>query len=129
MNEEKNVVNRIFVLCLMSLMLYGCGDNFMNDLLDPGWQQRAAEREKKIEAYFEQNPRLSKDIKNAILNRGIRLGMTKEQVLLSWENSYYRLIKINKTGGPWGVHEQWIYNSYNGPYLYFENGILTSWQD
>ena len=33
---------------------------------------------------------------------------------------------INRTTGAWGVHEQWVYNK---RYLYFENGILTSWQD
>ena len=33
---------------------------------------------------------------------------------------------INKTVGSWGIHEQWIYSSH---FLYFENGILTSWQD
>ena len=34
---------------------------------------------------------------------------------------------INRTVGKWGVHEQWVYG--NGVYLYFENGILTSFQD
>ena len=33
---------------------------------------------------------------------------------------------INRTVGSWGVHEQWVY--YN-LYLYFENGILTSYQN
>jgi len=35
--------------------------------------------------------------------------------------------KVNRSVGVWGVHEQWIYG--NGLYLYFENGILTSYQD
>lgn len=33
---------------------------------------------------------------------------------------------INRTVGTWGVHEQWVY--YN-IYLYFEDGILTSFQN
>ena len=33
---------------------------------------------------------------------------------------------INRTVGKWGVHEQWVYD---GDYYYFENGILTSYQD
>ena len=34
----------------------------------------------------------------------------------------------NRTVGSWGVHEQWVYR--NGDlFVYFENGILTSWQD
>lgn len=33
---------------------------------------------------------------------------------------------INRTVGSWGVHEQWVYGN---TYLYFENGILTSYQN
>ena len=33
---------------------------------------------------------------------------------------------INRTVGSWGVHEQWVYYSI---YLYFEDGILTSYQN
>ena len=33
---------------------------------------------------------------------------------------------INRTVGSWGVHEQWIYGK---TYLYFENGVLTSYQN
>ena len=33
---------------------------------------------------------------------------------------------INRSVGSWGTHEQWVYD---GEYLYFENGKLTSWQD
>ena len=35
---------------------------------------------------------------------------------------------INKTTFSWGVNEQWVYNK-KDIYLYFENGILTSWQE
>lgn len=34
---------------------------------------------------------------------------------------------INRTVGSWGVREQWVYSNEN--YLYFENGVLTSWQN
>jgi len=33
---------------------------------------------------------------------------------------------VNRSTGSWGVHEQWVYGS---NYFYFENGILTAWQD
>ena len=33
----------------------------------------------------------------------------------------------NKSTYSFGVHEQWIYP--NNKYLYFENGVLKSWQD
>lgn len=34
--------------------------------------------------------------------------------------------RINRSVGSYGVHEQWVYGDM---YLYFEDGILTSWQD
>ena len=61
---------------------------------------------------------------NTIINNQIQLGMTKEMVIDSWG----RPDDINRTVGSWGVHEQWVYER-NKTYLYFENGILTSWQD
>jgi len=54
---------------------------------------------------------------------GVRIGMTQEQVRNSnWGNPR----KINKTTGRYGVYEQWVYN---GGYLYFEDGILTTIQN
>lgn len=60
----------------------------------------------------------------AIEKKEIFLGMTKDQVIASWGLPG----KINQSVGGWGVHEQWIYGDY-GPYLYFENNKLKSWQD
>ena len=60
----------------------------------------------------------------------IRIGMTKEMALASWG----RPSDINRTVGSWGVHEQWVYStspaygSIPSNYLYFENGILTTYQ-
>jgi len=52
----------------------------------------------------------------------IRLGATKERVI----SLVGKPDQINRTVGEWGVHEQWVYGR---TYLYFENGILTAWQD
>jgi hypothetical protein len=57
-----------------------------------------------------------------VYQKKIRLGMSKEMVIESWGQPK----DIHRTVGSWGVHEQWIYGE---TYLYFENGILTSWQD
>jgi hypothetical protein len=57
-----------------------------------------------------------------VYEKKIALGMTKEMVIDSWGEPK----DINRTVGSWGIHEQWVYGS---AYLYFENGILTSWQD
>lgn len=78
------------------------------------------------EGYVEAHPDLNLVTKQCILENKIRLGMTKEEVVASWGKPR----DINKTVGSWGVHEQWIYGEFpHSTYLYFENGILTSWQD
>lgn len=58
-----------------------------------------------------------------IIDNKISLGMTKEMVRESWGGPK----DINRTVGSWGIHEQWVYHG--NSYLYFEDGILTSWQD
>lgn len=77
------------------------------------------------ELYVENHPDLEPRIEDAILRGAAVIGMTEEQVIASLGRPY----EINRTVGEWGVHEQWIYSRYYGPYLYFEDGILTSWQD
>lgn len=59
---------------------------------------------------------------NRILSGEIWIGMTSEMA----RDSKGSPNKINKTVGNWGVHEQWVYDN---KYLYFENDVLTSWQD
>ncbi|WP_281846277.1 SH3 domain-containing protein [Olleya namhaensis] len=61
-------------------------------------------------------------IANKILNHRVWIGMTPDMARLSIGNP----LKISKSTGTWGVHEQWIYKN---KYLYFEKGKLTSWQD
>ena len=77
--------------------------------------------------YVKNHPNISNKFKSAILNGEIILGMTDEIVIASWGYPDDK----NRTVGSWGIHEQWIYS--NGvksiTYLYFENGILKSWQD
>jgi hypothetical protein len=63
----------------------------------------------------------SPDIEQSVIERKVRLGMTAEQVIMAWGKPNH----LNKTVGSWGVHEQWVYNS---QYLYFENGVLKSYQ-
>jgi len=64
----------------------------------------------------------SSEIKNNLKNQQIKIGMTYTQVFLSWGAPQ----KMNRDVGAWGVKEQWIYNN---TYLYFENDILTSYQE
>lgn len=55
---------------------------------------------------------------------GVRLGMSKKQVLSS---SWGKPFDINRTISASGTVEQWIYGS--GSYLYFHDGILTTIQN
>ena len=57
-----------------------------------------------------------------ILDGKIWIGMTKEMAEESWGVPS----DINRTVNQYKVHEQWVYSS---RYLYFDDGILTSWQD
>jgi len=50
------------------------------------------------------------------------IGMNKEMATISLGPPN----KVNRTVGAWGVQEQWVYETI---YLYFENGVLTSYQD
>lgn len=63
------------------------------------------------------------EIKSAVLNRKVLLGMTPEQVQMAIGKPK----QINRSVYSFGVHEQWVYN--NGTYLYFENDKMTSFQD
>ncbi len=62
------------------------------------------------------------EIGSKIINHRIWKGMSSEMAKLSIGNPK----DINQTVGDWGIHEQWVYGN---RYLYFENGILKSWQD
>jgi len=64
----------------------------------------------------------SKEMKQLIKDGKIKIGMTQEMVLLSWGQPK----DVNKMVGEWGVHEQWVYGT---NYLYFENGVLSSYQN
>lgn len=56
--------------------------------------------------------------------QGVRIGMTKEEVLLS---NWGKPLDINKTTNVYGTSEQWVYKNNN--YLYFDDGVLTSIQN
>lgn len=61
------------------------------------------------------------EIRKAIEQKRVRKGMTAQQATLSWGKPK----QVNRSAGTRGVYEQWEYGKRN---LYFENGILTSFQ-
>jgi DNA-binding protein H-NS len=89
-------------------------------------QNQAAQAQKRVnELQARRKSLISKygtDAGQKISDRKIWLGMTKEMAEESWGKPR----DINRTVGSWGVKEQWVYSD---AYLYFDNGILNSWQD
>ena len=60
-----------------------------------------------------------------IFRGSIKIGMTQQMV----KESIGSPKDINKSVYSFGVHEQWVYSHNKYEYLYFEDGILTSWQE
>ena len=93
-------------------------------------QKKAADEEKVRQAKLAEENRLNtliiaygKTDGTKIWGGQIWIGMTDTMAYLSKGTPN----DINKSVGSWGTNEQWVYGG--GLYLYFENGILTSWQE
>lgn len=59
-----------------------------------------------------------------VRNEQVRIGMSVCQMLASWGWPQDQ----NRSVGSWGTHVQHVYGQ-GGPYIYTENGRITSWQD
>ncbi|MCZ7607820.1 MAG: hypothetical protein M5U25_17490 [Planctomycetota bacterium] len=86
-------------------------------------EAKEADRLRRIESQPE-------SVRELILAHQVTLGMTAEQVELSWGPPHTK----NRTVTKYGVSEQWVYGyadrwSDTTRYLYFDDDILTSWQE
>ena len=98
-----------------------------NEFIKNALGEIKAEQFKKLE---EDNPKFARLIKKygkataaRIMAKDIWIGMTSEMA----QDALGKPGDINRSTFSWGVHEQCVYS--NGKYLYFEDGVLTSWQD
>lgn len=89
--------------------------------------KKKKEQEEELKKELEKLQRVKEEyIKKAIEKGSVLTGMTREQVIASWgypsdkNTSYYGTV----------IHEQWVYRrgKYDTDYVYFEDGIVTSWQ-
>ena len=80
-------------------------------------------REQKKEAAEAKKKQDEEDLEWA-KDKNPTLGMTREQVLASL---WGKPTDVNRTVNKYGTNEQWVYRNYK--YLYFTDGILTSFQD
>ena len=85
------------------------------------YQAKQAAKAKQRNDAFAAHPEWSQGLKNLISTRHFQIGMSMEQVLLSLGDPDHKNVSV----GAWGTYEQWIYGD---TYLYFQNGILTSYQ-
>jgi hypothetical protein len=121
-------LNDVFIGQTLEVKNFKKGLIAKNTLKDE--EQKKLNAKRQAEQTAVQKERRKKDLINKygteiatkILAGKIWLGMTSEMAKESWGSPD----KNNRTVGTWGVHEQWIYGD---TYVYFENGILTSWQD
>jgi hypothetical protein len=94
---------------------------FSPDMLGP----YAAEYKRSSQRYEQEADRLKKQAESEDRARrkkeGVRIGMSKEEVLMS---SWGRPESINTSAYTFGTREQWVYG--NGHYLYFQNDVLSS---
>lgn len=81
-----------------------------------------ARNKQRRETYVNAHPELSEENRNNILTGMIQIGMTADQVEASCGKPSSG---VNSTVTSRGRREQWVYDNC---YLYFENGVLTSYQ-
>jgi len=114
----------ILMIIMVGLLLAG---GCMTAKQREGQELKRAIRLNKI---FDQNPEWSWAVRDSIMNEQIRLGMTKEQVVLSLGFPPKYPYGISRTITTFGVTEVWPYDvGYGGPWLYFDDGILTGWSE
>lgn len=82
-------------------------------------EEERAKQERKVKLI----KKYGKNYADLIIQRRVKIGMTAEMCREAWGSPN----DINRSTGPWGVHEQWCYDW--GGYLYMENGKLTSIQN
>ena len=108
------------ILLVLLLALVGCLTPQQIHDRDLAWRKQ----------YVADHPNMTDEYKQLILEGTFRIGMVGiDHVLAGW-NKTRAMVKINSSVGSWGVHEQVVVypNSFNSPYLYFEDNVLTSWQ-
>jgi len=100
-------------------LLHACRSSLSNDakaLYVQALTQANAKRAKVADAE-------AKRIRAEKKRNGVTIGMTDQDAL---DSSWGKPRKINRTTNAYGVSEQWVYD---GGYLYFKDGVLTSIQN
>lgn len=92
-------------------------------LLADAKKAREAEERKAQKVQAAQQAKLDAAEKARKKREGVSIGMTRQDVL---DSSWGKPKRVNRTIAAYGVHEQWVYE---GGYLYFKDGTLTTIQN
>jgi hypothetical protein len=84
-------------------------------------KRKEAEAKQAAKARLEEYVQAHPEYREAILAKKVGLGMSTDDVIASWGKPGH----VNTTVTAYGKHEQWVYGS---TYLYFEEGVLASYQ-
>ena len=106
------------------LDMYNNATNEVNRIETEKKAREEAERIAREKKEAEEKAKREAEEKARKKSQGVRIGMTKQDVL---DSSWGKPDHINTTTTKYGVHEQWVYGG--GNYLYFDDGILTSIQN
>lgn len=119
-----SLVRRVFGTKQVRIGWIPSGSTTNEELTDVKVNQiRLKKKEHSVSKAF---PDISQRLRNLIVYGDIEIGMTKEMVLFSWGYP----VDVNRTVTASNVHEQWVYGDlWDQVYLYFDNGILTTYQD
>jgi hypothetical protein len=106
------------------LLMKGYHQGAREGIVPPAEQKQRIEEAKRQQEYA-QLGQTARYIENLIAQRYICIGMTSEQVLRAWGAP----VRYNRTVSPNHVREQWVYEFPGNTYLYFHDGILTSYHE
>ncbi len=90
--------------------------------IEPYGESEADERAERLKRIIG-NPTYTDKEKEAIAHGLVYIGMTVRAL----EASLGRPDRINTSTGEWGTRKQYVYGDY-GPYVYVEDGAVTSYQ-
>ena len=124
-------MKKIIILIVLLVITAGCNEvselTGYNEVSELSRKRQELQQKLDVIAHTYVDKYSTDEVKNAISEGKLLIGMVTFEVAAVKGHPK----DINKTTGAWGVHEQWVYDNgrYNEMYLYFENNILTSWQD
>lgn len=110
------------IVCFVGVLAYKVSREIQAENAIPGPTPLPTRTAEQLKQYVAEH---SKATPPGERSGSLEVGMTAEQCRYRWGNPTV----VNRTTTALGTSEQWCYGEWCKPALYFQNGILTSWQD